>query len=480
MNKLTLSALTTTLGVITASTSMALPGGELTTNGGFELGDTSNWASFPTATSTFDVTMDANTGSFAGTVVNVDLAAGAVIKQANIGIGSVEPGDPIRITFAAKGSGEVGGVAFAEFFSELDGGGVSSSEILGGGPLPLTDDWQNFCFTTVAGPNVDGGVSLQFVAATGAAAGSTSTIFIDDASVQIAELTTNGGFESGDTGNWVSFPTATSTFDVTMDSNSGMFAGEVVNNDLASSAVIKQANVGIGVVNPGDTINISFAAKGTFAVGGVAFAEFFSELDGGGVSAGEILGGGPLPLTGDWQVFNFTAIAGPDVSGGVTLQFATVTGGAPGSSANLLVDDASVTTTTGSTINFCTTTPNTVGPGAIMSSSGSPGVAAQDFTLEVSGVPPASFCLFVVGSETDNAPVFDGIRCVGGTTCRLNAPINASQMGTASLALPDSVYTAAGCPPPMVGTRLLFQCAYRDAVPSGGNWSDGLCVIFGE
>ncbi|MEO1495625.1 MAG: hypothetical protein AAFV43_00575 [Planctomycetota bacterium] len=157
------------------------------------------------------------------------------------------------------------------------------------------------------------------------------------------ELTSNGGFETGDTSDWVSFPTANSTFNITSDANTGAWAAEVFNNDPASSAVIKQANLGVGIVQPGDTIDISFAAKGEGVVGGVVFAEFFTELDGGGTSSNEILGGGPLMLTNDYQTFNFSTVAGPNTSGGVTLQFATVTGGATGSVSVLFVDDASVT-----------------------------------------------------------------------------------------------------------------------------------------
>lgn len=161
------------------------------------------------------------------------------------------------------------------------------------------------------------------------------------ASAQI-ELTTNGGFETGDTTGWVEFPTANSTFLLTNDSNSGTFAAEVFNNDLASSAVIKQANLAAGQLTPGQAIEISFAAKGLGTIGGVVFAEFFSEIDGGGTSSNEILGGGPLTLTSDYQTFNFSTVAGPDVSGGVTLQFAVVTGGAAGSTSLLFIDDASV------------------------------------------------------------------------------------------------------------------------------------------
>lgn len=157
-----------------------------------------------------------------------------------------------------------------------------------------------------------------------------------------ADFTDNGDFETGDTSGWVSFPTANSTFDITMDANSGSFAGTVFNDDSASSAVVKQANVGVGVVNPGDLIDIKFSAKGEGVAGGVVFAEFFSELSGGGVSSSEILGGAPLALTDQYQDFVFQAVAGSDVSGGITLQFAVVTGADAGSTSSLFVDDVSI------------------------------------------------------------------------------------------------------------------------------------------
>ena len=79
---------------------------------------------------------------------------------------------------------------------------------------------------------------------------------ITAAGAMAQELTTNGGFEAGDTSGWVSFPTPNSTFNVTGDANSGAFAAEVFNNDAASGAVVKQANIGIGQVNPGDEITV--------------------------------------------------------------------------------------------------------------------------------------------------------------------------------------------------------------------------------
>lgn len=168
---------------------------ELTTNGDFEDGNTSGWTSFPTANSTFTVTPDASEGLFGGLINNPDQAAGAVVKQANIGIGTVTPGQTLQISFDAKGVFEAGGVAVAEFFSELSGGGTSSSQILGGGPLFVATQatYQSFSFDVVTGPDVSGGVSLQFVAATGGAAGSIAQLNIDNVSVRtIPEPTTAG------------------------------------------------------------------------------------------------------------------------------------------------------------------------------------------------------------------------------------------------------------------------------------------------
>jgi uncharacterized protein (TIGR03382 family) len=159
------------------------------------------------------------------------------------------------------------------------------------------------------------------------------------------ELTTNGGFETGDTTGWSYFATPASSFGV--DSTSpfaGSFNGNLVNNTDGSAAVIKQANMGIGLVNAGDEITISFWAKGVNANGGVNFAEFFSEIDGGGTSSSQILGGAPLFASAtDWTFYSFTTFAGPDVSGGVTLQLTATTGANIGSTSQLMLDDVSVT-----------------------------------------------------------------------------------------------------------------------------------------
>ncbi len=53
------------------------------------------------------------------------------IKNANIAIGTVKPLEQVTISFDVKGMYDVpGGVTFAEFFSELAGGGTSRIRFL--------------------------------------------------------------------------------------------------------------------------------------------------------------------------------------------------------------------------------------------------------------------------------------------------------------------------------------------------------------
>ena len=184
---------------------------ELTSNCGFETGDTTGWEYFQTPNSTFVADSgNALSGSFAGRLENLTDGSAAVIKQANLGIGIVQPGDLVTITFSAKAVNQIGGVNFAEFFSEIDGGGTSSAQILGGAPLFAGADWTPYSFTATAGPNVSAGITLQFTATTGANIGSTSLIFIDNVSVTIdaeepcpADTNNDGEVTPADFSAWI-------------------------------------------------------------------------------------------------------------------------------------------------------------------------------------------------------------------------------------------------------------------------------------
>ncbi|QDV07540.1 hypothetical protein Poly30_30660 [Planctomycetes bacterium Poly30] len=299
-------------------------------------------------------------------------------------------------------------------------------------------------------------------------------------------LAVNGDFELGDTSSWVSFPTPNSTFDVTMDANTGTFAGTVFNDDQASAAVIKQANLGAGVVATGDVVTITFSAKGSGAAGGVVFAEFFSEIAGGGVSSSEILSGAPLPLTGSYQTFTFTATAGSDVSGGVTLQFAVVTGANIGSTSELFVDDVSVSVPGGAT-NYCTAAPNSTGATGVMSASGSFVAADNSLTLTASDLPTNAFGFFITSMTQGfvaNPAGSAGNLCVAGAIGRFVFPgqTQSSGAGGSFSLTPDlgQIPTGTVIVPALPGQTWNFQAWHRDAV--GGmttsNFTDGLSLTF--
>lgn len=137
------------------------------------------------------------------------------------------------------------------------------------------------------------------------------------------------------------------------------------------------------------------------------------------------------------------------------------------------VGTLTVTKESGSS-NYCSTAANTVGPGAIMSSSGSVSVTTNNLVIEASGLP-ADFYLFFYGAAkvNFNPPSFNGQQCVGMPT-RLN-PI-----GLAFGGLGARPISMAEIGSPSAGDTLFFQCFYRDngAIGSAANTSDGLAITF--
>ena len=117
--------------------------------------------------------------------------------------------------------------------------------------------------------------------------------------------------------------------------------GNSVASGGAFNPVLKQANLGAGLLTPGQAVTVSFDWKGTNANGGVVDVVLFSELAAGGVSQTDNLLGGPASST-DWTNVTQTFNIGPDVSGGVTLQFTAICGAAAGCISDYSWDNVSV------------------------------------------------------------------------------------------------------------------------------------------
>jgi len=127
------------------------------------------------------------------------------------------------------------------------------------------------------------------------------------------------------------------------------------------------------------------------------------------------------------------------------------------------------------TQNYCTTAANSVGAGAVMASSGSTSIAADDLVVECSGLPD-DFAIFFFGAAKDNTQNagFNGVHCVS-NPIRLPAVILVAG-GSASRAVTNAELGGPGA-----GNTVFFQCFYRDHgnLGNGANTSDAIAVTLG-
>jgi glucose/arabinose dehydrogenase len=131
------------------------------------------------------------------------------------------------------------------------------------------------------------------------------------------------------------------------------------------------------------------------------------------------------------------------------------------------------------TANYCQTSPNSVGPGALISLIGNPSVSANNFTLMGSQAPPHQFSLFYYGPNAIQVPFADGFRCVGGTTTRLNPPAQINGNGNRFRTIDLQNQTGPGALLP--GTTWRFQLWFRDPLGPGGtgsNLTDAISATF--
>jgi hypothetical protein len=127
--------------------------------------------------------------------------------------------------------------------------------------------------------------------------------------------------------------------------------------------------------------------------------------------------------------------------------------------------------------SYCPGLPNSVGPGAVMTASGSPSLGTSNLLLNTVGLPTGQFGVYFYGPNQLSLPFGNGLRCVGGQIIRL-APINSGPSGTTSRPIGNASLPASG--QLSVGMTRNFQFWHRDPAAGGAafNLSNGVSVTF--
>lgn len=126
--------------------------------------------------------------------------------------------------------------------------------------------------------------------------------------------------------------------------------------------------------------------------------------------------------------------------------------------------------------NYCITSANSVGPGALISATGTASSSANDLVLNATGCPLNVQGLFFYGPNETFTPLGNGWLCVAGNIQRL-AVTPTNNLGTVSLAVDNTAFPVNGAWAP--GTNWKLQYWYRDpTVGVGFNLTDALSVTF--
>lgn len=129
---------------------------------------------------------------------------------------------------------------------------------------------------------------------------------------------------------------------------------------------------------------------------------------------------------------------------------------------------------------YCTSAPNSAGPGAIISASGSGSITDNNFGLAVIGLPPGFPGIFFYGDMQTSSPFGQGVLCVAGTNgvIRAKPALVSSFIGTANRNIDFTTPPFdAGIGMITPGTEWNFQYWYRDP-GFGFNLSNGIAVTF--
>lgn len=127
---------------------------------------------------------------------------------------------------------------------------------------------------------------------------------------------------------------------------------------------------------------------------------------------------------------------------------------------------------------FCVSSPNSVGPGAVMFAAGSTRISQNDFTLNTNGLPPGTIGIHYVGNAaTGGVPFGNGVNCVTGSVLRFGVSTS-DLLGGQAYQVDFDTYP--GNQMSADGTPWYFQFWYRN--PAGGgagfNTSNGVAVSF--
>ena len=234
--------------------------------------------------------------------------------------------------------------------------------------------------------------------------------------------------------------------------------------------------LGLSVTGVGDW---DADGKNDFAVGadqrdnaGFGYVRVFSGLDGSQLDA--------FVGIADGQKFGHSVAGLGDIDGNGRLELAIGNPDAPVGAGvrvgRVLVYAGPIPGTCVPPTTYCTTSPNQVGSGALISYSGSNSVAANNLTLIATGCPQNQFGLFYRGQSAIAVPFGNGVRCVGGPLVYRMPVVNT---GIGGIGVSQVNVSPPGQPGQAIlaGQTWRFQFWYRETGATF-NFSNALTVQF--
>ena len=118
-------------------------------------------------------------------------------------------------------------------------------------------------------------------------------------------------------------------------------------------------------------------------------------------------------------------------------------------------------------IRYCSSSPNSVGPGALIAANGTLSVSANNFSLVASGAPPNKLGVFIFAVSQNQVPFGNGILCVAQPIFRLSPGVMTNAAGIAERSVDFNATPATILP----GSSWNFQFWYRDPAGGGSNFN---------